>query len=133
MKGRKQPTLTHVEKAVARLMYIIGRGEVATMQDAHGATYTIGPWTPAVGPRVYQFAIYGYKRGAIYSREGLEAQTAASVIVGIVGAGRAREAAIKADRKAGRGTARVVPGAHLGGRRYAAPVVVYDEPERAAA
>ena len=49
---KKKPLrLTNIAKAEGRIAAILGFGEILTLSDAHGVTFTVGPWTPAVGPR----------------------------------------------------------------------------------
>lgn len=126
----KKLHLTHLAKAEARIATILGLGEILTVKDYRGATYTVGPWTPAVGPRG-RFAVYGYPSGGLVSqgdpaREDLTATEAAGVIVSRIGAGRARDAALAADRRARRSPGRVIAvPAGSRGQRVAASVV-YD-------
>lgn len=108
----KKRSLTHKEKAIARIVALIKDG-IIVKSDAIRGNYTIGPWTPAVGPRG-RFAVYGYRvdydeMGSLvgYVNENLSAVDAAEILVARVGAGRARDAAIAADKKRGRGVARV--------------------------
>ena len=120
----KPAKLSHADKAAARLAHIIGLGEVVTVQDAHGATYTVGRWTPAVGPRD-RYAIFGYGRAAVPATEGLTAAEAAGAIVSRVGAGRARDAALAADKCAGRPHGRVVAMPSGTRRQQVTAAVVY--------
>ena len=80
---RKIRPLSIHEKVVARLVAILGFGEVITGPGARG-TYTLGPWTPAVGPRD-RFAVYGYGT-SVPDREGMTAWEAAEAYVARVGA-----------------------------------------------
>lgn len=117
--------LSNNSKAAARVEAHLARGAVLTAYSAlDRATITVGPYTPAVGPRGL-FAVYAHGRGAPGPREGLTAAEAAAAFNGRVGAGRAREAAIARDRLDRLGYARVTASV-VRGRRFEAPIVTYD-------
>lgn len=92
--------LSNDEKAMGRVLDVIKSGKVLTVSASSGY-YTVGAYTPAVGPR--GFAVYGYggvgRDRANPAREftGTDAATSAAwAIVSSCGCTRAREAAIRA-------------------------------------
>lgn len=99
LKASKKPRkLSNNEKAVGFVTSMIRAGAVLTIHASSGY-YTIGAYTPAVGP--HGFAVYGYGGygRTIPAREFVgyhAAHEAAWAIVDSCGSTRAREAAIAA-------------------------------------
>jgi hypothetical protein len=107
MSRRKPRKPTNNEKAVMRVRDALLKGAVLTVHASSGL-YTVGAYTPAVGPR--GFAVYGYGRETIPARaytganpvDPQLAEGAAWAVVHACGSTRAREAALAWERRAAR-------------------------------
>lgn len=109
----KKRSLTHREKAIARIVALI-KDQIIVQCEAVQGHVTVGPWTPSGPGRLDRYAVFGYRlrRGDLgpnsnLIRDNLSVEDAATVFESLVGSGRARDAAIAADKKHERGAARV--------------------------
>ncbi len=104
MPTKKVKKPTNNEKAAARIESLLKRGIVIHVSGAL-ADYTIGPYRRAIGASNFVIIGYGSSPRIPASHRHAEFDTAAETAayaVAWVGSGRAREAAIAAEKKAAR-------------------------------
>ena len=106
MKQKKVRKPSRDEIVATRIAAAIVAGAVLTVHAAYGY-YTVGAYTPAVGPRGY--AVYGYggsvREPALPAREYVTsdaAMRAGWAVVSSCGSTRARDAVVAWERKADR-------------------------------
>lgn len=102
MSAKKPKKLTNNQKAEARVEALLKRGIIIHARNAWGE-YSIGPYRVGVGKPHFAIFAYGPSRQIPESHRHAEFQTAgdaASHAVTWLGSSNAREAAIKAEKKA---------------------------------